>query len=113
MLAIVAAGVVVLAGVVAGGVAGWWLCRRTDLSPRNAYIAFGLALPGPVLAVAAREPAAVIAGVGVVVATLVAAVVARGNRVAALGAGGELRSFELARRMLWQPSPVGWAGSAC
>jgi hypothetical protein len=84
-----------------GAGAAWWLHRRTSLSHRNLY----LAALGPVVAVSVAVfgeawgwlplLAPALAGVAAAVA------LARRTHVAAKGAGGELREFELARTMLW------------
>jgi hypothetical protein len=85
-----------------GGLGAWWLHRRSRLSPRNMYLAAIAALLGLAAAVVAGEPIAVAAAATLACCTLAAATVARRLRLAALGAGGELREYELARRMLWQ-----------
>jgi hypothetical protein len=88
----------------AGAVGAWWLRRHSSLSIRNLYPA---AVAGAVLLLAAA-----VLGLWPVLAVLVplcvpwiAAVgVGRRWRLSDLGAGEELRRYELERRWLWQPA---------
>ena len=100
--AVLAVGAVALAAPL-GALGAWWLHRRSHLSPRNVYLAAALALLALAAAVAVRRPLAVAAAAPMVSCALTAATVARRLRLAALGAGGELREHELDRRMVWQP----------
>ena len=100
--AVLAVGAVALAAPL-GALGAWWLYRRSQLSPRNVYLVAALALLALAAAVAVRRPLAVAAAAPMVSCALTAATVARRLRLAALGAGGELREHELDRRMVWQP----------
>src|SRR4051812_47956633 len=99
-------GVGALAGaLVAGGGLGmamaWWLHRRTRLSAWNLYLLAPVAALAWGLALAARSVAVALAAAAMLGCALVAAARARRLRLAALGAGGELREFEHSRRMVW------------
>ncbi len=97
-------------GSSAGALGAWWAHRRTRLSAWNLY---GLAPVGFALwalAVVAREPGLLVAAAPMVSGGLVAASLARRWRLAALGAGGELREFERSRVMAW--SLLGSGGRA-
>src|SRR5687768_14753425 len=90
-----------LAAIAGGGSVAWWLHRRTRVSPRCLYLA---ALAGPVALIAAlasRQALVLTAAVLWTLATMTAAALGRRWRLAALGAGGELREFEQARIALW------------
>ena len=95
----------------AGGGRRWWLRRHSSLSVRNLYIPAALSVcswagrwrrwwPGVLVLLPLSAPwmGAVTAG--------------RRWRAADLGAGGELRNHELARRWIWQPRPRRGAGRA-
>jgi hypothetical protein len=100
VVAVVALGVAVAAG--AGALLAWWLHRFTRLSPRNLYVAWGVSVPAALAAAAALREGAALAGALVVMCGVtVAALCARRSRLAALGAGGELREFERSRVMAW------------
>src|SRR4051794_33079623 len=99
-------GVGALAGaLVAGGGLGvamaWWLHRRTRLSAWNLYLLAPVAALAWELALATRSVAAAVSAAALLGGTVAAAVKARRLRLAALGAGGELREFEHSRRMVW------------
>ena len=94
-------GISLLAGVLSVGVGAggaWWLHRRTRLSPRNAYLLWVACCP---LVVAAAAPLALGGALWLLLASQTASVLGRRWRIAALGAGGELRDHERARVMVW------------
>jgi hypothetical protein len=89
------------------GVAGaWWLRRRTTLSVRNLYPVAG-ASGGVLLAALALHvwPAAMIM-LPVTSPWVAGAVTGSRWRSSDLGAGEELRNYELQRRWIWQPAPA-------
>jgi hypothetical protein len=91
-----------LVGIAAGGLVGaagaWWLHRRTSVSARPLYVLAPLGVVAFAAAAAGRSaPLMLLAGPTAAAATMGAAT-ARRWRLAALGAGGELREFELERR---------------
>jgi hypothetical protein len=96
----------VTVAAVVGAVAAWWLHRRTQLSAVNFYLAWAAAVVALVAAVASQQIAVMVVAGIVLDAATVAVALARRWRLAALGAGGELRQHELARRMVWQPAPL-------
>lgn len=98
--AAVAAGLLV-GSAVAGVALAWWLHRRTTRSAFNLYLAGGLGVPAGGALIVAGGSAATVLGSSLSTCTLFAAVAARRWRLAALGAGGELRQFERARAMAW------------
>ena len=98
---VLAVGGIALAAPTGAGLA-WWMHRRSGLSPRNLYLAAATSVLVLAAALDTGEPIAATAAATCVCATLVAAIVGRRLRLAALGAGGELREYELSRRMLWQ-----------
>jgi hypothetical protein len=88
------------AGIMLGAAAAWWAHRRTRLSAWN-LIAFAPLGPAAwLLALGVRRvellPLAALMSAG----GTVAAAMAHRYRLAALGAGGELREFELARHSI-------------
>jgi hypothetical protein len=84
-----------------GAVGAWWAHRRTRLSAWNLYPLAPLAVAAWLAVIAARR-VELLPGAGLLCAAGVAAAVrARRYRLAALGAGGELREFERARVMAW------------
>lgn len=90
-----------IAGGGLGAALAWWVYRRTRLSAWNLYL---LALAGAavwVLALASRSAALAVVAAPTVAGGFAAASVARRFRLAALGAGGELREFEHSREMAW------------
>lgn len=96
-----------LALVGAGGACGWagawWAHRRTDLSPRVFYVGAAVVLgvtPVVFLLGAGAPLAVVMLWLPLVAAATVAASFAARHRRRALGAGGELRRYELDRRGL-------------
>ena len=80
-----------------GAIGAWWLHRRTRVSGRGLYAFAPLALLLWVAALLSRRLELVLAAAPLVAGGVGAAVTARRRRLAALGAGGELREFELAR----------------
>ncbi len=91
-----------LAAIAGGGSVAWWLHRRTRVSPHCLYLA---ALAGPVALIAAlasRQALAVGRCGAVDAGDDDGAALGRRWRLAALGAGGELREFEQARIALWR-----------
>lgn len=89
------------AGAASGVLVAWWMHRRTRLSAWNL---FALALLGPaawLLAIVSRR-VELLPVVGLISAGgAAAAATARRYRLAALGAGGELREFERSRYSVW------------
>ena len=98
-----AVAVLPLSGLVAlgGWAAAWWLHRRTRLSARNLDLAAVIALGAGAAAAAAGAWTVVVALAPLACGSVVAAAYGRRQRLGALGAGGELREFELARVMVW------------
>ena len=97
-------GVSLLAGVLSVGVGAggaWWLHRRTRLSPRNAYLLWMACCALVVAAAAAQSPIAIGGALWLLLASQTASLLGRRWRIAALGAGGELRDHERARVMAW------------
>src|SRR5947209_2274297 len=98
-----AGAILVLGGL---GAAGAWTMRRySTLSARNLYppAAVGVAGFAAAIAVHAWLAAMFVAPVGAF--AISAALYGRRLRLADLGAGEELRSYEQARRWAWQPAP--------
>jgi hypothetical protein len=91
----------IAAGAIVGAAGAWWLHRRSRLSPVNVYVLAPIGVAAFAVAVATFQSALVAATSPLAAAGVVGAVVARRLRLAALGAGGELREFEQARMMLW------------
>jgi hypothetical protein len=100
-VAVAVAGGLALIAALAGTGLAWWMHRRTNLSPRNVYLAWCAGVVAVACTVALGAPALLVGLVPAVLAITVAAVLARRWRLSALGAGGELREFELARVMAW------------
>jgi len=96
---------VMLGGVgvsaIAGAAGAWWLHRRSSLSALNVYLLAAVCGAAFLGALATFEGALIAATGPLAAAGVAGAAVARRLRVAALGAGGELREFEQARAMLW------------
>lgn len=88
-------------GAIAGAVGAWWLHRRTRLSALNVYVFAPVGVAVFVGALATLQGVLIAATAPFVVAGVGGAAIARRLRLAALGAGGELREFEQARVMLW------------
>src|SRR3954452_16440716 len=110
-----------IAAIAVGGVCGaaigaavaWWLHRRTRLAAWNLYFAAAIAGRLWGAGLATRSLGLIAVAAPLVSASLSAAAVARRLRLAALGAGGELREFERARQSLWAIlGPQGRAASA-
>ena len=89
-----------------GALCAWTMRRYSTLSVRNLYppAAITAALLGAVLAMHAWTPAMVLAPPTAFF--VCASLCGRRLRLADLGAGEELRSFEQARRWVWQPRPA-------
>src|SRR5688500_14259721 len=87
--------------VAAGAAVALWMHRRTRLSPRNAYLVWVVC--GALAAAAAASRSLPLLGATLIawVGATTAAVLGRRWRVAALGAGGELREHERSRVMMW------------
>ncbi len=93
------------------GVTVAWLMRRTtNLAARNLYPPALLSLATLIAGAAAHTWAVVLIIAPVCALTGSAAVYARRLRLSDLGAGEELRAYELARRWIWQPAPARAAG---
>src|SRR4051812_28906203 len=102
-----------VSGVGLGAGLAWWLHRRTQLSPWNLYLLVAPAVGVWGLALVSSEPRLVMAAAVPVAGAVSAAAKARRLRLAALGAGGELREFERSRTMVWSRlSRDGRAGRA-
>jgi hypothetical protein len=97
-----------LAVTLVAGVAGvggaWWMRRRTTLSSRNLYLAATVAVLLLSACVAGEWWSAVLVAMPVSAPAIAGALVARRWRLSDLGAGEELRNYELARRWIWQPA---------
>jgi Type IV secretion-system coupling protein DNA-binding domain len=87
--------------VAVGAAGAWWMHRRTRLSPRNSYVLWLGCVPLIAVAGAARSLAAVGAALTVWLGATTATVLGRRWRLAAMGAGGELRDHERNRVMAW------------
>jgi hypothetical protein len=94
----------------AGVLLAWWLRRHTTVSIRNVYLAAATVLAIDLAALHLRAAIVLPAMVPLTSCTIVAAAVGRRWRLSDLGAGGELRTHERARRWLWQPAPTRRAG---
>src|SRR3954452_17994588 len=90
-----------IAGGGLGAALAWWLHRRTRLSAWNLYLLAPAGAAVWVLALASRSAALALVAAPALVGGVVAAWLARRFRLAALGAGGELREFERGREMVW------------
>lgn len=90
-----------IAGGCSGAAGAWWAHRRTRLSAWNLYPLAPAGLGLWALALIVRAPVLLIAAALVFSGGLAAASLARRWRLAALGAGGELREFERSRVMAW------------
>jgi TraM recognition site of TraD and TraG len=94
---------VVLVAAVGGAGAAFLAHRRTGLSARNWYLLAAVSAGAVAAAVVLRAAAVLLAVLGAAfVAAAVASICGRRWRLTALGAAGELREYELARRMLWR-----------
>ena len=93
------------------GVTVAWLMRRTtNLAARNLYPPALLSLATLIAGAAVHAWVVVLIIAPVCALTGSAAVYARRLRLSDLGAGEELRAYELARRWIWQPAPARSAG---
>jgi type IV secretory system conjugative DNA transfer VirD4/TraG family protein/helicase HerA-like protein len=84
-----------------GALGAWWAHRRTRLSAWNLYPLAPLSVAAWLAVIVARRAELLPAAALLCSAGVVGAVMARRYRLAALGAGGELREFERARVMAW------------
>ena len=98
-----------VAGILAFGALGAvcaWITRRfTTLSARNFYAPAAVSVAVLGVAVALRAWGAVLGVAPVCAFAVASATHGRRMRLADLGAGEELRSYEQARRWLWQSAP--------
>ena len=104
---LVAWAVVAAAAVLAGQASVAVMHRYTQLSLANLYLplgALGLATAG---SLAIGSHTALIVCVIALASVTAMVVTGRRRRLQALGGGGELREYELARRMIWQPARFG------
>lgn len=92
-------GLVLAAGI--GVAVAFYLHRRTTLSALNVYLAWLMLAPLASYAIYSGGSLAVVGAYVLTFATWCAAA-ARRWRLGALGAGGELRQYERARRWVWQ-----------
>ena len=95
--------VIALGGL--GMLGAWLLRRRTTVSVKNLYLAAGLTGLALVVSVAVRAWSAVLVLAPIAAPALAGASSGRRWRLADLGAGEELRQYELSRRWVWQPAP--------
>jgi TraM recognition site of TraD and TraG/Type IV secretion-system coupling protein DNA-binding domain len=95
--------VIALGGL--GMLGAWLLRRRTTVSVKNLYLAAGVTGLALVLSVAVRAWSAVLVLAPICAPVLAGASSGRRWRLADLGAGEELRQYELSRRWVWQPAP--------
>src|SRR4051812_34275325 len=75
--------------------------RRTRLAAWNVYVLVPFGLAAWVGSLALRQAAPLVAAAFVLASAVAGASLARRYRLAALGAGGELREFERSRLMVW------------
>jgi hypothetical protein len=102
-LAVSLAGLFVCGG--AGAIGAWLLRRRTTLSAKNLYAAGAGAAVLCAVAVLERWWDALLVLAPLAAAPGTGALLGRRWRLADLGAGEELRDYEMARRWIWQPAP--------
>jgi hypothetical protein len=88
-----------------GALCAWITRRFTTLSARNFYAPAAVSVAVLGVAVALRAWGAVMGVAPVCAFAIASATHGRRMRLADLGAGEELRSYEQARRWLWQPAP--------
>ena len=88
-----------------GALCAWITRRFTTLSARNFYAPAAVFVAALGVAVALRAWGAVMGLAPVCAFAVASATHGRRMRLADLGAGEELRSYEQARRWLWQPAP--------
>jgi ABC-type oligopeptide transport system ATPase subunit len=84
--------------------------RYTQLSLANLYLPLGICGLATAGSVAVGSQAATTVCVIALVSLTAMVVTGRRRRLQALGGGGELREYELARRLIWQPAPRRAAG---
>jgi energy-coupling factor transporter ATP-binding protein EcfA2 len=95
-----------LALTLLGQLAAWLVHKYTLLGAFNLYPVLALAVVILAAAVALQIPTLTIAAVIAVVSIAATTVIAGRWRMHALGAGGDLRAHELARRWIWQQAPL-------
>ena len=95
----------ILMGAASGALCAWLTRRFTTLSARNYYPPAATFAAAFALALALRAWDVVFGLAPVCAGALAAATQGRRMRLADLGAGEELRSYEQARRWVWQPAP--------
>jgi hypothetical protein len=93
----------VLAAV--GAIVAWWLRARTAVSVKNAYLVAGVAAVGCAGALAWQWWEGLLVMAPLSGLPISVALVGRRLRLSDMGAGGELRAHELARRWVWQTPP--------
>lgn len=89
----------------AGVLAAWVLRRRSTLSVRNLYFVAVPLTVASATAIAAKHWPAVTALIPLSAGPVAGALAGRGWRLSDLGAGEELRQYEIERRWFWQPAP--------
>jgi hypothetical protein len=92
------------AAILAGQAAVAWMHRYTQLSLANLYPPLGALGGATAGSIALGSHAATTVCVIALVSVTAMVVTGRRRRLQALGGGGELREYELARRMIWQPA---------
>ena len=99
-----------VAAVLVGQVAEWAMHHYTQLSIANLFPLVGLAAIATVLSVTVASSVAITVSVIALVTVVGMTASGRRRRMQALGGGGELREYELARRWVWRPAPPRLAG---
>jgi Type IV secretion-system coupling protein DNA-binding domain len=89
----------------AGVLAAWVLRRRSTLSVRNLYFVAVLLILASATAIAGKDWPAVTALIPLSAGPVAGALAGRRWRLSDLGAGEELRQYEIERRWFWQPAP--------
>lgn len=93
-----------------GALIAWWLRARTTVSAKNAYLVAAAAAAGCAGAFALGWWDGLLVMAPLSGLPISVALVGRRLRLSDLGAGGELRAHELARRWMWQAPPRRRAG---
>ena len=86
----------------AGAIIAWWLRTRTTVSVKNAYLVAGAAVAACAGATAWQWWDGLLVMAPLSGLPISVALVGRRLRLSDLGAGGELRAHEFARRWVWQ-----------
>ncbi|MGO9903930.1 MAG: type IV secretion system DNA-binding domain-containing protein, partial [Solirubrobacteraceae bacterium] len=89
---------------VAGAGGAWWMRRRTTLCAQNLYLAAAAATVLLLLCMAVRWWLGVLVLLPLAAPALAGAAAGRRWRLSDLGAGEELRNYELGRRWIWEPA---------